>query len=102
MVNLDYLYSPAAVKPFFDKNYFADKKLGFQVIEKGTILPHKPLTGSWWGGGGILDSNGNFIRGTWVKSELNGNYPPFRINFPQFSNGHLLWSILSRLGTFPN
>ena len=44
MVNLDYLYNPAAAKPIFDKNYFVDKKLGFQVIEKGTMLPHKTFT----------------------------------------------------------
>ena len=65
MVNLDYLYNPAAAKPIFDKNYFVDKKLGFQVIEKGTMLPHKDVyvNGKWtWGKGGIVDSNGNFVQ----------------------------------------
>ena len=41
MVNLDYLYNPAAAKKYFDKNYFIDKKLGFSVIENGMILPYK-------------------------------------------------------------
>ena len=32
MVNLDYLYNPEAAKPYFNKDYFLEKKLGFQVI----------------------------------------------------------------------
>ena len=65
MVNLDYLYNPAAAKPIFDKNHFVDKKLGFQVIERGTIIPHKNVSdnGKWtWGKGGIINSNGEFIK----------------------------------------
>ena len=64
MVNIDYLYNPKAAKPYFDKNYFVDKKLGFQVIENGMILPHKKsnLPGAHaWGLGGIVDSEDNYI-----------------------------------------
>ena len=63
MVNIDYLYNPAAAKPRFAKDYFVDKKLGFQVIENGTILPHR-YTGDdgkrgIHGYGGIVDGEGN-------------------------------------------
>ena len=65
MVNIDYLYNPDRAKKFFDKNYFLDKKLGFQVIENGTILPHKDVwvNGKWtWGKGGIIDNEDNFVK----------------------------------------
>ena len=69
MINLDYLYNPEIAKSHFDKNYFVDKKLGFSVIENGTILPHKDVyvDGKWtWGKGGIIDSNGKFIKDSHV------------------------------------
>ena len=63
MVNLDYLYNPDAAKPHFNKNFLLDKKLGFQVIEHGMILPHKRTPqGKWFGQGGIVDSQGQFVR----------------------------------------
>lgn len=83
MVNLDYLYNPAAAKPHFNKNYFLDKKLGFQVIEQGTILPYKntPVGGLIGALGGIVDSNGKFVKGSFVgPSVSNKAYTPPRIN----------------------
>ena len=43
MVNVDYLYNPDDIKDTLDKNHFVDKKLGFQIIEHGIILPHKKI-----------------------------------------------------------
>ena len=68
MTNLDYLYNPAAAKPYFDKNHFVDKKLGFQIIENGTVLTYKDdgrggLMGAL---GGIVDSEGKFIGSSYV------------------------------------
>lgn len=85
MVNLDYLYNPAAAKPHFDKNYFVDKKLGFQVIEHGTILPYKKTiegrtTPDGWGFGGIVDSKGEFIKSSHVVCGAGSIYAPPRIN----------------------
>ena len=64
MVNFDYLYNPDVAKTILSKNYLLNKKLGFQVIEHGTILPHKSVNipGKWhFGQGGIVDKNGNYI-----------------------------------------
>lgn len=83
MVNLDYLYNPAAAKPHFNKNYFLDKKLGFQVIEQGTILPYKntPVGGLIGALGGIVDSNGKFVKGSFVSpADSNKAYTPPGIN----------------------
>lgn len=84
MINLDYLYNPDAAKPYFNKNYFIDKKLGFQVIENGTILTHADdgrggLLGAL---GGIVDSNGKYIENSFVyEPTKNKSYtPPPRIN----------------------
>ena len=79
MTNLDYLYNPDAAKPSFEKNYFVDKKLGFQVIEHGTILPYKstPLGGLKGALGGIVDNKGKFIRGSFVQPLYeNKGYTP--------------------------
>lgn len=43
MTNLDYLYNPEAARKSFGKNHFADKKLHFRIIERGTVLPHKNM-----------------------------------------------------------
>lgn len=86
MVNLDYLYNPEAAKPRFDKNYFVDKKLGFQVIEHGTILPHNRVGDDgkwvWLGYGGVVDSDGKFVEDSYVH---HGNFkiytpPPNQFN----------------------
>ena len=80
MVNLDYLYNPNAVKDIFDENYFVNKKLGFQIIENGMILPHRKIKvkGEWsWGVGGcIVDSTGKFIPTTSAKTEVGEAYIP--------------------------
>ena len=61
--NLDYLYNKAAVKNSFKRDYFSDAKLSFRTFENGIILPHEtPEDCGWWGKGGIIDANGNFLR----------------------------------------
>lgn len=81
VINLDYLYNPDAAKEFFSKNYFIDKKLGFSVIENGMILPYKKivdgkLSKDGWGFGGIVDSEGEFVRGSHVHSSIGESYIP--------------------------
>lgn len=80
MVNLNYLYNPDAAKAYFEKNYFVDKKLGFQVIENGMILPHRPTNDEgktkFLGFGGIVNINGEFIRGSFTYANNGGKYTP--------------------------
>lgn len=79
MTNLDYLYNPAAAQKFFNENYFIDKKLGFRVLENATVLPYKDMSpnGAWnWGGGGIVDSNGEFIKNSHVHFGIGKIYLP--------------------------
>ena len=64
MINLDYLYNPEAAKPHVDRSFFFDQKLGFQVIEHGTIFPAK--TGVLNGKlghihDGVFDSKGELL-----------------------------------------
>lgn len=66
MINLDYLYKPAAAKKYFVNDYFVDKKLGFQVIEHGTILPYKGKGGLSDTFGGIIDESGGFVKDTYL------------------------------------
>ncbi|MBQ3434709.1 MAG: hypothetical protein IJG24_06665, partial [Selenomonadaceae bacterium] len=68
MINLDYLYNPAVTKDddLFSIDHFDDKKLTFQIIDKGMILPHKAIvdgkpTADGWGYGGLVDGNGEYI-----------------------------------------
>ena len=78
MINFDYIYNPNAAKPFFDINYFVDKKLGFSIIENGMILPHKrniPEIGNR-NGGGIVDSNGEYIKSSFWHYGLGRDYTP--------------------------
>lgn len=77
MVNIDYLYNPEAVKGIMNKNYFNDKKLGFQVIDKGIVLPFKPhpnysRTNAL---GGIIDNNGTFVKGSHIYRRRAMNAP---------------------------
>ena len=79
MINLDYLYNPAAAKEAFDKNYFLNKKLGFQVIEHGMILPHKSVNipGKWhFGQGGIVDKDGSYIESSSLHHGVGEAYTP--------------------------
>lgn len=71
MINLDYLYNKDAAVSFFNRDCFVDKELGFSVIKRGTILPyrskfrtHRGKDG--WGFGGIVDSDNNFVRSSFV------------------------------------
>lgn len=81
MVNLDYLYNPAATKPIFDRDYFIDKKLSFQIIENGTILPYQRMvdgkrTANDWGFGGIIDRNEKLVNSTHVYAGIGLSYTP--------------------------
>ena len=79
MTNIDYLYNKDAAKDVFNKNYFVDKKLHFQIIERGTILPHKHMyvNGQWtWGFGGIVDNKNNYISSSFTMSGGGAAYTP--------------------------
>jgi len=81
MVNLNYLCNPDAVKDIFTKNYFVDQKLGFSIIENGTVLPHKKISAKEvirriWGAGGIVNSKGKFIKRSAVRQGLGEAYTP--------------------------
>lgn len=79
MTNLDYLYNPESAKDAFRENYLIDRKLGFQVIKNGMILPHKSVNipGRWhFGLCGIADSNGNFIESSSLHNGVGGTYIP--------------------------
>ena len=79
MVNLDYLYNPAAAKVHIRQDHFLDKPLGFQVIENGMLLPHKDIMvdGKWtWGKGGLVDSKGEFVKSSHVFYGTGSSYTP--------------------------
>lgn len=79
MTNLDYLYNKDASQKFFSKNYFVDRKLHFQIIDHGTILPHKHLyiNGKWtWGFGGIVDRHNEFVKSSFVNCGAGDAYTP--------------------------
>ena len=84
MTNLDYLYNPNIAKTYREKNYLVDEKLGFQIIEQGTILSHKGANAKNlpFGGlgadvlGGIVDSKGNSVENTFVADTINKPYTP--------------------------
>ena len=80
MTNLDYLYNPDVAKEHFSKSYFSDKKLGFQVIEHGMILPSKSINDdgkvSGLGYGGIVDSNGGYVKESYITYNTGGKYTP--------------------------
>lgn len=77
MVNFDYLYNPDAAKDSLNQNYFLDKKLSFQVIENGMVLPHKNVKVLYhWGLGGVVDSNGKYIESSTLHPGVGGAYEP--------------------------
>ena len=82
MVNLDYLYNPAAAKKHFTENHFVDKKPDFDIVENGMILPHKRLPAAVeskqriWGAGGIIDSMGEYIKSSFVNAGAGEAYTP--------------------------
>ena len=103
MVNPDYLYDPEAAKPYFAKNYFIDKKLSFQVIENGTILPHTIMpergNGFWSKNlGGIANIKGEFIKESYVHCGVGDIYTPPRINSKKHQYRNLSGILLSGLG----
>ena len=87
MTNLDYLYNPDAAQRFFNFSRFVDKKLGFQIIEHGTILPHRKFNDKGEHGqagwGGIVDAEGKFIRESHIHTGTGGIY-----DFPAESLQH--------------
>lgn len=79
MTDYSGLYNEKHYDKFFNQNHFSEKKLNFRIIENGTILPHKHLVvnGQWtWGFGGIVDSNGNFVKSSFVNSNAGAAYTP--------------------------
>lgn len=81
MTNLDYLYNETPGKRRFTFNYFVDKELGFKVIERGVALPYIKRfnfrnSKGHWGFGGLLDSEGNFIKSSFVHSYVGEPYMP--------------------------
>lgn len=107
MTNLDYLCNPDAVKERFDENYFVDKQLGFSVIENGTILPHKEvqIVKGWsWKNqfGGILDGNGEYVKGSHVASSIHGAYEPPPLDYPQLRNRRLSRYVCQHVGARHN
>lgn len=87
MTNLDYLYKPDAAQRFFNFSRFVDKKLGFQVIEHGMILPYKKFNDKGEHGqagwGGIVDAEGKFIKESHIHTGTGGAY-----DFPSESLQH--------------
>ena len=116
MINLDYLYNSDAARLPLERNYFLDKKLGFQVIEHGTVLPQRDniINGKWTHGkGGIVDSNGEYIKESFAIPGLGlGAYTPppesiqhstetviyFDMLYPTW--GHLLTDNMKRIWFF--
>lgn len=81
MTNLDCLYDSNTAREVFDENRFIDKKLGFQVIENGMILPQRSTgddgkTKGGGGYGGIVDSNGEFVKESFIHYGTGGKYTP--------------------------
>lgn len=78
MTNIDFLYNKEAAKKYFGdysgRNHFEKKKLNFRVIEQGTILSHVLSDSSWWGLGGIIDNQGNFVNGSSTIGGQGGIY----------------------------
>ena len=77
MINYDGLYNKEYFGEQLKENHFYDKKLHFRIIENGTILPHKALTGHWnWGFGGIVDEKNNYIESSFLIGNRGGAYTP--------------------------
>ena len=74
LTNYDGLYKKNYYGEKLFENHFSDKKLGFQVIEGGIILPQEwDLHGG--GSGGIIDAEGNFIERSSVHAGFGYSYP---------------------------
>ncbi len=80
MTNLDYLYNKDDAKERFERNCFVGKKLGFQTINNGIIIPHiKTDKTGYWGVSGVIDEQGVFkkeiiaMQDVETSALLNGN-----------------------------
>lgn len=77
MTNLDYLYSKDAAKNYFGKKHFVDKKIGFQTVKNGIIIPHiKDDTTDYWGISGVLDGEGLRHKGINTMASVQFRLPP--------------------------
>ncbi|MBQ3442121.1 MAG: DUF563 domain-containing protein [Selenomonadaceae bacterium] len=79
LINFNNLYNPNITRP---QNCSLKKKLSFQVIENGTILPSKNildgLVTTWPGFGGVVDSKGEAVKNAFSVSNNGTIYnPPF-------------------------
>lgn len=114
MVNYDYMYNKEFYGDSLYKNHFHNKKLHFQIIEKGTVLPHKKIDidGKFnWGFGGIVDEQNNFIESSSLARGTTAAYTPTEeiqysdetvIYFSMFFNvwGHLISDCIKRAWFF--
>ena len=94
MVNLDGLYRS---EEFNNQDCFSQVELGFKVIENGTILP-RVLTSPGWGKGGIVDSEGNFVKSSHIVDSLiietytpEGEVPFFNTTVIYFAMYYSVW-----------
>ena len=73
MTNLFYLYNKDANENYFSANRFSDEPLGFKVVEGGMIIPNKrgKISLDWWGTGGIFNSQGKFVEGSFPTNNPN-------------------------------
>ena len=80
MNNLNYLYEPDIREAFLSRNLFVDKKLGFQIIKHGTIVPctSRVVDGILKRLGGIFDSEGKYIKSSSRRYGDSGVYTPPR------------------------
>ena len=76
MVNYDGLYNKEYFGDKLVENRLSERRLNFQIVEKGTILPFRyiDINGRLMAMGGVLDSFGNFIENTSVHEGIGGSY----------------------------
>ena len=75
MTNYDGLYKKKYFGEKLFENHFSEKKLGFQIIRGGTILPYEPLENAV-GLGGIVDAEGKFIEESFIHRGAGNSYIP--------------------------
>lgn len=80
MVDLSYIYDKKlSDENYVSKKHFVDKKLGFQVIERGMVLPYRKSVKGYphkpWGYGGIVDENGEYIP-SYINNGSGAGYTP--------------------------
>ena len=78
MVNTNLLYDKNSAE-VLNINYFADKKLGIKIIERGTVVPYvlTPKDNRYtWEFGGLVDKDGRFIKSSVGKFGEDDIYKP--------------------------